>query len=536
MSESNSPSSTNISSMATSTTTLYDANMSNGAEVNERTRLLGKTADKNGSPTPIHVHHHYSTHGDGNEDTNEEEQDEGEEVEVLEAGKATFSQTLLNVLGDLIGTGILASPIAIAHSGWVLGPLFLCIICGVTLWTLKILIRIIERDRRLRNFADVAGYGLGPTAEKWITALFVGDCCVWLIALIVLFSDTMEAVVPAFTSAQWKLIGLAVIIPLNFVPLRYLSYSSAVGVISTWTLVVILIFTGIATPTSPGSIRHPAPTDLWPPHGFIKLGLSFGLLISGFGGHFLVPNLIRDMKHPEQADRVVEVAYGICMAVYALVAVVGYLMFGRDVSDEVSRDLAKTAAFSPAMAKLAVWMVALNPLTKLPLGLRPLCDVLYTWFGLQPTVFVPIHHSPAATFSASPTTPTTTSYTETTAPPPLTPASISSELTMFPIPPISNAEASHDRRERIKSILRPLISIILVLLFVVGAFVLPSFETVMGIMGGGLAVCSCILIPIAAGAGVWGWTWYTVMAFWTAALFAVVGVVCCFLNEGQVSV
>ncbi|WVQ98857.1 hypothetical protein IAU59_005988 [Kwoniella sp. CBS 9459] len=523
MSKSNTQSTVNIPSMSTSTATLYDPS----PEVNERTRLLGKTS-KDGSP----VHDHRSLGVDG-----QEEEAEGEEVEVLEAGKATFSQTLLNVLGDLIGTGILASPIAIAHSGWILGPLFLCIICGVTLWTLKILIRIIEKDRRLRNFADVAGYGLGPTAEKWITALFVGDCCVWLIALIVLFSDTMEAVVPAFSSAQWKLIGLAIIIPLNFVPLRYLSYSSAVGIISTWTLVVILIFTGIATPTSPGSIRHPAPTDLWPPHGFIKLGLSFGLLISGFGGHFLVPNLIRDMKHPEQADRVVEVAYGICIAVYALVAVVGYLMFGRDVSDEVSRDLAKTAAFSPAMAKLAVWMVALNPLTKLPLGLRPLCDVLYTWFGLQPTVFVPLHSSPAEAVLSTASSPTTSyTYTERATAPPLTPASISSELTMFPQPPVSAAEASHDRRERLKTFLRPLISIVLVFLFVIGAFILPSFETVMGIMGGGLAVISCILIPIAAGAGVWGWTWYTVLAFWTSALLAVVGVVCCILNERQVSV
>lgn len=42
---------------------------------------------------------------------------------------------LLNVLGDLIGTGLLACPIAIAHAGWVIGPLLLCLVCGITLWT-----------------------------------------------------------------------------------------------------------------------------------------------------------------------------------------------------------------------------------------------------------------------------------------------------------------------------------------------------------------------------------------------------------------
>lgn len=54
-----------------------------------------------------------------------------------------------------------------------------------------------------------------------------------------------------------------------------------------------------------------------------------------FGGHGLIANLIHDMKHPEQADRVCEVAYGISMAVYLLVSICGYLMYGRNVSDEV---------------------------------------------------------------------------------------------------------------------------------------------------------------------------------------------------------
>lgn len=36
-------------------------------------------------------------------------------------GRSTFSQALANSLGDLIGTGLLASPIAIAYAGWLVG-------------------------------------------------------------------------------------------------------------------------------------------------------------------------------------------------------------------------------------------------------------------------------------------------------------------------------------------------------------------------------------------------------------------------------
>lgn len=43
-----------------------------------------------------------------------------------------------------------------------------------------------------------------------------------------------------------------------------------------------------------------------------------------------------DMAKPRQADRVVEVAYAIAMTVNVIVSVSGYLMYGTEVSDEVS--------------------------------------------------------------------------------------------------------------------------------------------------------------------------------------------------------
>jgi vesicular inhibitory amino acid transporter len=46
--------------------------------------------------------------------------------------------------------------------------------------SLKIMLRIIEKDRRLRSFTDVIAYGLGPSSEKYITALFVFEVCAWV--------------------------------------------------------------------------------------------------------------------------------------------------------------------------------------------------------------------------------------------------------------------------------------------------------------------------------------------------------------------
>ena len=122
---------------------------------------------------------------------------------------------------------------------------------------LKILIRIIERDRRLRSFTDVIGHGLGPRTQYWLTCFFIVEFLVWKwvhsfssfsclfvglypcsfyqhkgdngllrenielklinsVALVVLASDSLEAVIPRYTSDQWKL--LCFIVYVHFLP------------------------------------------------------------------------------------------------------------------------------------------------------------------------------------------------------------------------------------------------------------------------------------------------------------------------------
>ena len=41
------------------------------------------------------------------------------------------------------------------------------------------------------------------------------------------------------------------VLPLSFVPLRFLSFSSFIGVLTTWGIIGILIFSGVATYVNP---------------------------------------------------------------------------------------------------------------------------------------------------------------------------------------------------------------------------------------------------------------------------------------------
>jgi vesicular inhibitory amino acid transporter len=57
---------------------------------------------------------------------------------------------------------------------------------------------------------------------------------------------------------------------------------------------------------------------------------------------------------------------------------------------------------------------------------------------------------------------------------------------------------------------------------------LPSFESVMALLGSGFALVTVVIIPIWAGAEVFGWTWYAMVTCGVSAVVAVVGIVTSF--------
>ena len=54
-----------------------------------------------------------------------------------------------------------------------------------------------------------------------------------------------------------------------------------------------------------------------------------------FGGHAVFPSLARDMKRPQDFNRVCNIAFVVAAACYMFMGIIGYLMFGNGVSDEV---------------------------------------------------------------------------------------------------------------------------------------------------------------------------------------------------------
>lgn len=131
----------------------------------------------------------------------------------------------------------------------------------------------------------------------------------YLQALVVLYADTMSAVLPQLSADQYKYLSFFILTPITFLPLHLLSFTSFLGMATSLTLITIIVLNGFTSTVSPGSILHPAASDLWPTFGLARIGVAGGLIMSGYGGHAIMPTIIRDMADKTRWKSVVNISY-----------------------------------------------------------------------------------------------------------------------------------------------------------------------------------------------------------------------------------
>ncbi|SPO27405.1 related to amino acid transport protein [Ustilago trichophora] len=469
----------------------------------------------------------------------------------LELGNSTLLQSWFNTVNALVGVGILALPLAFSYAGWI-GGTVLFLVCGLlTNYTGKVLAKIMSKEPSLRTYADIGSYAFGPSARILISLFFCLELWAVSVALIILFGDSMAAIFPEVAPAAFKILGYCLVLPTVFLPLKFLSPISVIGIVSTFTLVVVVISDGLIKRDAPGSLFSPAPTTLGP--RWDRLPLSFGLIMSGFSSHPIIPSLVRDMKDPGQFPRMLNLAYVAATVLYLSMGMVGYAMFGLNVSDEITKDLARTEGFPVVLNSVAIWLIVINPLSKFALATRPIQTTFEILLGIDDQTAARVdanklgkgrrRSSAARSIKAqcsrvegqdttdqqliTEATNTTLSVslnnanagrvsfaTPTTAP------SHTTEPELHPISegdPLSNSAISlraaaltSKLKPRTRHNLQTFLKIALTALITLTAVVLPGFEQVMAFLGAFLAFATCVFGPLLAnlklfGAEMRGW-------------------------------
>lgn len=305
------------------------------------------------------------------------EDKDGNIVTVL-AGQSTVPQTIFNSINVLIGVGLLALPVGFLKAGWILGvPILL--VCGLaTYWSATLLSKSMDSDPTLMTYADLGYASYGSMAKLLISLIFSVDLIGAGVSLIVLFSDSLHALLGeryGLTKTDIKLLSFVVLTPFTFMPLPILSIFSLLGIMSTISITLLVFISGIIKSSPPGSLIQFMPTNLWPDN-YVDLLLAIGILMAPFGGHAIFPNLKSDMRHPNKFTSGLKVTYSITLLTDFSMGVLGFLMFGAYCKDEITNNLLLTPGYPPFIYPLVSCLICLIPIAKTPLNAKPIIATL----------------------------------------------------------------------------------------------------------------------------------------------------------------
>lgn len=158
------------------------------------------------------------------------EQEGGKVFEEI-IGRSTLPQTVLNSVNVLVGVGILSLPLAMRYSGWIIGILFLLSSALTTRYTAGLLAKCLNHYPMMTHFSELASVAFGTKTRVTVEILITFELAAACIALVVLFADSLDALIPGWGIVEWKLVCGLIVLPLNFVPLRYLSITSVFGIL-----------------------------------------------------------------------------------------------------------------------------------------------------------------------------------------------------------------------------------------------------------------------------------------------------------------
>ncbi|GME68712.1 unnamed protein product [[Candida] boidinii] len=373
-------------------------------------------------------------------------------------GKSTAQQTTFNSVNVLIGLGVLSLPLGLHLGGWVLGTFCLTASALSTRYTAVLLGRVLRKQSELQSYYDIAKFTLGSSISAIVFVTFAIDLFGAAVSMVILFSDSFSATFTEIKPYYFNVSLCALLIFINLLPLNILSFLSFIGISCTSSIVILLLVCGfIKGDQSPGSLLSPMPTNLWP-SSLKNLLISVGIFMAPWGGHAVYPELFRDMRHPSKYEKCVDSAFGFSYFVDLLTGILGFLMFGVKIDEEVTRSILTTSGYPEWISKVLIVLMGVLPIAKLPLVSRPLVTFGDQMFG---SVFQKLIHKEETTSTQSYSNNATTG---------------DAKLYTFSI----------------KLFTRILISAA----FLIASLLITSFGKVMSLLGSGVCFTICITLPV----------------------------------------
>ncbi|KUL92468.1 hypothetical protein ZTR_02558 [Talaromyces verruculosus] len=280
-------------------------------------------------------------------------------------GAASWTSSVINLVNTIVGAGVLAMPLAIAHMGITLGVLVVIwsgVAAGFGLYLQARCAQYLDRGSASFFALSQITY---PNASVIFDAAIAIKCFGVGVSYLIIIGDLMPGVVQ----------GL-IVIPLSFLRrLDSLKYTSIVALISIGYLVILVVyhFTKGDTMADRGPIR----VIHWA--GIAPALSSFPVIVFAYTCHqnmFSILNEISDNSH-FQTTSVVFASIGSAASIYILVAITGYLSFGNNIGGNIVGMYPASVSATIGRAAIVVLVMFSYPLQVHPC--RASVDAVLKW-------------------------------------------------------------------------------------------------------------------------------------------------------------
>ncbi|KAI3784830.1 hypothetical protein L1987_43936 [Smallanthus sonchifolius] len=291
---------------------------------------------------------------------------------------ASFISTCFNGLNALSGIGIVSIPYALASGGW-LSLILLFVIASSTFYTGMLIQKCMDTDSTMRSYPDIGSRAFGNTGKAIVSITMHIELYLVATGFLILEGDNLSNLFPDmdFDVFGYRIgvkSGFIVLVALVILPTSWLdnmsilSYISASGVLASIIILGSVIWAGAVD-----GIGFQEKGELVNWNG---IPTAISLYAFCYCAHPVFPTLYNSMRNQHQFSKVLPLCFVLCTVTYSMMGVIGYLMFGSNVEEQITLNLPTNNISS----RVAICTTIVTPIAKYALMLTPIVNAIEARF------------------------------------------------------------------------------------------------------------------------------------------------------------
>uniref|UniRef100_A0A803LTD5 Amino acid transporter transmembrane domain-containing protein n=1 Tax=Chenopodium quinoa TaxID=63459 RepID=A0A803LTD5_CHEQI len=247
---------------------------------------------------------------------------------------SSFTHSVINMTGMVIGLGQLSTSYGLENGGWV--SAFLLVGLGmICAYSACLLGKCLDKNPELRSYTDIGQQAFGTKGKIIATILIYTDVFMGLVSYTISLHDNLNMVIK----------GIPIKVPL----IKKSKLLTTTAILVTLPSLWLRDFTSIAFLSAGGII----------------MSMLIFLTVTG---HTVFPNIYTSMKDPSKYPKVTVLSFTTITALYTALAFMGAKMFGPNINSQITLSMPQDSIAT----KIALWATVLTPMTKYALKFAPL--------------------------------------------------------------------------------------------------------------------------------------------------------------------